>query len=88
MQDSRLSKYKLLLFYIFTLKIVVYSYNAILHRSKKENYWYVQQQGWVLQALFGVKEASYKKLCNLWFDLYKVQEELKLVSNSRSQIRG
>lgn len=54
-------------------------------RSKKENYWYIPQQRWVLQALFGVKEASYKKLCNLWFHLYKVQEDMKLVSNSRSQ---
>ena len=52
---------------------------------KKKNYWYIQQQGWLLQALFGVKEASYKKLCNLWFHLYKVQEEMKLVSNSRNQ---
>ena len=39
---------------------MVYSYNGILHRSKKENYWYIQQQRWVLQALCWLKGASYK----------------------------
>lgn len=47
--------------------------------KKKMSYWYTQQNGWIPNSLFWVKDARPKNVYNVWFHSHKIWENTKYV---------
>lgn len=54
---------------------LVYSYNRILLRIRRTNYWSTEQFGWLSKTWFCMKEASLKGLYIALFHLYCIMKK-------------